>query len=148
MALKQGILQLLGATAPVTAIVPNDVAGTPQIYWTVAPKSAKAPYIVLNRDETLDNYTMQGPLTLRAALIQADCYVDTTITVNAAYVLDALATAVRQALWSFKGTLPDADETVVNGVFIEKEWEMPYEEGSKGYVLRSMLEFRVWYYDN
>jgi hypothetical protein len=148
MALKQGILQLLGANAGVQAIVPNDVAGTPQIYWTLAPKSAKAPYIVLNQDSTLDTYTMAGPISLRGTLVQVDCYVDTMITTNAAYVLDNLATAARLALWNFKGTLPDTDATVVNGVFIEKDWPMPYEEGSKGYVLRQMLEFRVWYYDN
>lgn len=149
MALEQGIFQLLTTTAAITAIVPNDIAGTPQIYWVVAPKSAKLPYIVLNRDSTLDQYTMAGPIGLRGALVQVDCYTDSTTGVtNAYYTVRALSKAVRQALGAFTGNLPDADATAVQAVFTEKDWDMPYEEGSKGYVLRSLLEFRVWYIDN
>ena len=85
---------------------------------------------------------MAGPIGLRGALVQVDCYTDSTTGVtNAYYTVRALSKAVRQALGAFTGNLPDADATAVQAVFTEKDSDMPYEEGSKGYVFVLCLNF-------
>lgn len=55
---------------------------------------------------------------------------------------------VRQFLENYKGTLPDADATVVTAVLVEKDFDYKYEEGSKGFIFGAYLQFRVWYLDN
>lgn len=149
MAIEQGLLQLLGADAGVTALVPNDVAGTPQVYLGAAPKSAKTPFIVLSRVGTTDTYTMDGPISQRSGLFQVSCFTDSTTGVtNGYYTSRAISLAVRQVLQSYRGNLPDTQSTAVTAVFTEKDWDMPYEEGSKGYVFHALLQFRVWYLES
>jgi hypothetical protein len=105
------------------------------------PKGATLPCIVLSRVATSDTYDFQGPVGFRNALFQVDCYG------SSYYSSRALAEAVRRILGSFAGNLPDTDATAVAEVLTTKDWDMPYEEGAKGFVYRSMLEFRVWYYE-
>jgi hypothetical protein len=50
-------------------------------------------------------------------------------------------------LESYMGNLPDTDATPVSAVLTEKDWDMPYEEGGKGFVYRALLEFRIHFYD-
>jgi len=47
MAIEQGLFKLLTGSPSITAVIPNDAGGTPQVYWDLAPKGAKTPYIVL-----------------------------------------------------------------------------------------------------
>jgi hypothetical protein len=144
--IEQGLVQLLNTNAGVTALVPDDSAGTPQIYWGAAPKSAKVPYIVLSRVGTKDEYTMAGPIGQRNGLFQVSCFTDSTTGVaNGYYTSRAMSVAVRQVLQSYRGNLPDTQSTAVTAVFTEKDWDMPYEEGSKGFVFHALLQFRVWY---
>ncbi len=95
----------------------------------------------LSRVATSDEYTVDGPVGFRNALFQVDCYGDTY------YKSRAVADAVREALWSYSGTMPDSDATIVNAVLVTKDWDMPYEEGSApvGFIYRTLLEFRVFY---
>src|SRR5258707_13846243 len=147
--IEQGLLQLLSGNSGVTALIPNDVGGHPQIHWLVAPKGEKPPYIVLSRVVTGDTYTMAGATGLRDGLFQVDCYTDTKAGISAGYYLGRrISTAVRQVLESYRGNLPDTDATAVTAVFTEKDWDMPYEEGGGGFVFRALLEFRVWYYES
>lgn len=147
--IEQGLLQLLGQASAVTSLIPNDVAGTPQIYWMLAPKSAKLPYIVLSRTDTKDIYTTAGNTGFRRGLFQIDCYTDSKAGVAAGYYFCLqIASAVRSVLESYRGNLPDVNSTAVNAVFTEKEWDMPYEEGATGFVFRRLLEFSVWYYES
>lgn len=132
---EQGLYTLIEADADITALVNG-------VYWILAPKGAVVPYIVLSRVATSDVYTMNGATGTRSALFQIDCYATDY------YTSRSIALAVRQLLESYRGNLPDVNSTAVAAVLTEKDWDLPYEEGSgKGFVFRSLLQFRVWYYD-
>ena len=135
MAIEQGLLQLLTSDTDV-----NDLVGT-KVYWILAPKGAAVPYVVLSRVTTNDVYDMNGATGFRNGLFQVDCYATDY------YTSRAISLAVRQILESFIGNLPDTATTAVAAVFTEKDWDMPYEEGSKGFVYRALLQFRIHHYD-
>jgi hypothetical protein len=145
--IEQGLFQLLATNSAITAVIPNDAGGTPQIYWNLAPKGAKTPYLVLERIATADTYTTAGVTVLRAGLFAVHCYTDSSAGVGAGYLFSRqVSSAVRGVLASYRGNLPDADSTNVQAVFIEKDQDMQYEEGSKGFVFHAYLEFRIWYH--
>jgi hypothetical protein len=133
--IEQGLYQLITADSSITSLA------TGGVYWILAPKGAIVPYIVLNRVATTDTHTVDGAIGLRGALFQVDCYATTY------YAARAISVAVRSLIGSYTGNLPDTDSTDVDGIFTEKDWDMPYEEGAKGFVFRALLEFRVWYYE-
>lgn len=133
--LEKGLYKLLTSDAGVSALVSN------RVYFVLAPKGSILPQIVVARVATGDNYTVDGATGLRDALFQVDCYAADY------YSSRVISTAVRMLLESYKGTLPDPDATPVTAVLTEKDWDMPYEEGDKGFVYRALLEFRVWHYD-
>lgn len=146
MAIEQGLLQFLGAAAAVRALVPNDVAGTPQIYWMLQPKGTKPPYIVLSRITTNDVYTYAGSAGIREGLFQVDCYTDSKAGTSTGYYNDRkVAAAVRGVLDSFQGNLPDTDSTAVQSILTDKDFDMPYEEGATGFLFQTVQIFRVWY---
>lgn len=133
--IEQGLYELINADESIDALING-------VYWILAPKGAVVPYIVLSRVTTADVYTTAGATGTRSALFQVDCYATDY------YTSRSIALAVRQLLESYKGTLPDADSTVVAAVFTEKDWDLNFEEGaSKGFVYRALLQFRVWYYE-
>jgi len=135
MAVEQGIYELVNADTSIDALSNG-------VYWILAPKGVAVPYIVLSRVATTDVYTMNGATGMRSALFQVDCYATDY------YTSRSIALAVRQLLESYRGNLPDVNSTAVAAVLTEKDWDMPYEEGSgKGFVYRALLQFRVWYYD-
>ena len=135
MGLEKGLYTLLTDDAGVSALVGA------KVYFVLAPKGVAVPYVVVTRTWTGDCHTMAGDAGTRDALIQMDCYATDY------YSSRALSKTVRKLLDSYKGTLSDTDATKVQGIFTEKDWDMPYQEGAKGFVFRSMLEFRVWYVD-
>lgn len=134
--ITQGILQLLTSDTDVSALV-----GT-KVQWILAPKGWTLPYIILGRVDVGDTYTTEGTSGLRDLLLQVDCYATDY------YTSQSIALAVRQLLESYRGNLPDVNSTAVTAVFTEKDWDMPYEEGAKGFVYRALLEFRIWYYES
>ena len=101
------------------------------------PTSLALLYVVLSRVTTKDSYDMVGDTSLREGLFQADCYSADH------YGSRAVAKAVWNLLKSHRGTLPDTDSTKVQATFIDKDWDMPYQEGAKGFVFRALLHFRV-----
>jgi hypothetical protein len=146
--IEKGLLQLVTTDSGVSALIPKDVGGTPQVYWLLAPKGAKAPYIILSRVTTKDTYDMVGDTDLREGLFQVDCYTDSTSGVSGGYyACRAIADAVRDLLKNFRGALPDTDATKVQATFLDKDWDMPYQEGAKGFTFRVMLHFRVHFID-
>jgi hypothetical protein len=146
--IENGLFQLLATNSAITAVIPNDAVGTPQVYWNLAPKGVKTPFIVLERIATGDTYTMDGVQTLRAGLFAIHCYTDSNAGITSGYFFSRqISRAVRSVLASYKGNLPDTDSTPVLAVFIEKDKDLQYEEGSKGFVFHAYLEFRIWYSD-
>jgi hypothetical protein len=133
--LEQGLWKLLTQDSDVSALVSN------RVYFVLAPKGSVLPQIVLSRVATGDIYDVSGATGFRDALFQVDCYATDY------YSTRAISLAVRMLLESYKGNLPDVDTTPVSAVFTEKDWDMPYEQGGKGFVFRSLLEFRVHHYD-
>jgi hypothetical protein len=138
---EQGLFQLLTQNSDVKAAVGVDANGTTRVYWVLAPQGAQIPFLILSRVATSDQYAMSGPIGFRQGLFQVVCYSTTY------YGSRTVAETVRKFLQSYKGTLPDADSTVVDAIFIEKDWDDQYEEGSKGFIYGAYLQFRVWYYD-
>ncbi len=134
MAIEQGIYTLLTEDATLTALTSN-------VFWVMAPKAATFPLVILGWVSTDDTVVFNGDLGFRNGLLQVDCYS------SQYYNSRLVATAVRDLLKSYSGTLPDVNSTVVAGVVQTKDWDMPYEEGAVGFVFRSMLEFRIWYRD-
>lgn len=134
MAIEQGLYQLLTAETSVTTLASGGV------FWVMAPGKTPVPYLILNRVWTGDLHTMAGFTGVREALFQVDCYSTTY------YGARAMATAVRQTLDAYQDNLPDTDSTAVLSSLVEKDWDLSYEEGSqKGFVFRTMLQFRIWY---
>ena len=133
--LEQGLFELLTQNEGVHALV-----GT-AVYWILAPKGTALPYVVVTRVDTDDAYNFAGATGARDAIFQVDCFASDY------YSSRALSLAVRQLLESYTGNLPDTNATPVIGVMTEKDWDMPFEEGAKGFVYRAMLEFRIWHYD-
>jgi hypothetical protein len=82
---------------------------------------------------------MAGATGLRDALFQVVCYSSDY------YTSRNIAQVVRQFLENYTGTLPDG--TVVDAVLIEKDFDMNYEEGSKGFIFGAYLQFRIWHVD-
>jgi hypothetical protein len=134
---EQGLLEILQTNSAITALV--NTANGQGVYWVLAPKNASVPYIVLSRVTTQDTQAFQGSLGFRGALFQVDCYGITY------YQSRKIAAAVRGILEGYHGTLPDADATSVASILTTKDWDMPYEEGGKGFIYQALLEFRVWY---
>jgi hypothetical protein len=132
---EKGVYMLLAADTGVSSYVGNG------IYWTLQPKGTGVPSIVLSIVATKDLYAAAGCTGLREALIQVDAYATDY------YSCRATSRAARLLLENFIGNLPDADATDVIASFIEKDWDMPYEPGAKGFIFRSLLEVRLHYYD-
>ena len=137
--IEQGIFQLIQADSGVNSLV--SMGANKGLYWVLAPKGASYPLIVLGWVATTDTIAFEGDLDFRNGLLQIDCY--SSQYLNSRQV----AAAVRDLLKSYRGTLPDTDATVVAGAMQTKDWDMPYEEGSTGFVYRAMLEFRIFYLD-
>lgn len=134
--IEKGLLQLMASDAGVQALVGQNV------YWVLAPKGQPVPYVVLSRVTTKDSYDMVGTTGLREGVFQVDCYASGAGNIGY-YASRAIAKAVRNLLENFKGVLPDTDSTDVQAVFTDKDWDMPYQEGAKGFVFRALLHFRV-----
>ena len=140
MSVEKGLFQLIQGDPTVSSLV--TMANGAGVYWILAPKGATYPLIVLGTVSTSDTITFGGDAGFRNALFQIDCYA------SSFYQSRSIAKAVRNVLKSYRGNLPDTDSTAVAGVLQTKDWDMPYEEGSTGFIFRAMLEFRVWYYDS
>jgi hypothetical protein len=132
---EKGLYELLTQDAGVSALVGS------RVYFILQPKGTIVPSVVLSIVATGDNYTFAGASGLRSALVQVDGYA------SSYYDSRAVSRSVRLLLENYAGNLPDAGATPVLGCIVEKDWDMPFEEGSKGFVYRALLEVRFIYSD-
>jgi hypothetical protein len=133
--MEKGLYMLLAADTGTSALVGSN------IYFILQPKGTGVPSIVLSITVAKDFYTFKGVSGLRSALIQVDAYASNY------YDVRATSRAVRLLLEGYMGNLPDADATAVGGCIVEKDWDMPFEAGQKGFIYRALLEVRMYYYD-
>jgi Protein of unknown function (DUF3168) len=131
----KGLYMLLTADPGVSAIVGS------RVYFILQPKMTLVPSLVLSCVSTSDLYTMSGITGFREGQWQIDCYASDY------YSASGLQLAVRSLLENYVGNLPDTDATAVTATFIEKAWDMPYEQGGKNFIYRSLLGVRFHYYD-
>lgn len=135
--IEQALFQLVTQESTIQSAVGVDANGTTRAYWILAPQGAIIPFLIFSRVGTTENYAMSGTTGLREALFQIVCYSSTY------YQSRNISGVVRNFLKNYTGTLPDS--TVVDSIFIEKDWDDRYEEGSKGFVYGAYLQFRVWF---
>jgi hypothetical protein len=135
---EQGLYQLIIQTSGIQSLLGSP---TNSVKWVLAQQGTVIPYIVLSSVATTDTNTMAGPTGLRSYLLQVACYASDY------YTSRTIAKAVRGLLAGYKGTLPDVNSTVVSSILCEKDWDMKYEEGSKGFIYGALLHFRIWFID-
>jgi hypothetical protein len=139
--LASGLYQQLGATAAVTALLGKlnqEQGGGNSIYFTLAPKQAPAPFLVIHRINTPPaGQTLDGVSDLIDGEIQFDSYAGDAITAQ------KLSRAVRDALKNFGGPLPDG--TTIQFVEVTADMDAGYEQGGTGYLFRSILRLAAFY---
>ncbi len=140
MAIEQGLFQLITSDTAVKTAVGADANGTTRAFWILARQGSAVPFLVLSRVATSDTYAMAGSVNFRDGLFQVVTYASDY------YTSRSISAVVRQLLENFTGALPDG--TVVSSVMVQKDWDMPFEEGAKGFVYGAYLQFRVWYRDS
>ena len=138
--IENGLYQQIVTNSAIKTAVGVDANGTTSAYWILAPQGAKIPFLILSRVATTDNYGYGGTVGVRNSLFQVVCYASTYLASR------QIASVVRQALQNFTGPLPDG--TVVQSLFIEKDFDMSYEEGGKGFVYGAYIQFRVFSEEN
>jgi hypothetical protein len=137
--IEKGLFQLVTSNAGVQTAVGVDANGIARAYWVLAPQGAQIPFLVFSRIGTVDTYAMAGTTGLREGMFQIACYA------SAYYTSRQISGTVRRLLENFKGALPDVDATVVQAVFIDKDFDLRYEEGGKGFIYGAILQFRIWF---
>lgn len=131
--IEKGLYELLTQDTGVSTLVGS------RVFYILAPKGSPVPFIVVSRVVTNDGYAMSGHIDLMEGLFQFDCYAADF------YTSRGISAAVRALLKDYRGTLSDG--TTISASLIDKDWDMPYEEGGKGFVYRALLSFRFHYYD-
>lgn len=114
----------------------GQVAGG-RVYRGVLPRGYTLPAVAVHRYNGTQDYDMNGPVGIREDFIQVDAYGDTAVD------CETTAAAVRSLFVGFTGALPDG--TVVQGVFLERDMDMPFlpHADSKAISYRSVLGFRI-----
>jgi hypothetical protein len=125
--IEQGIVTLVQGTPAVAAIA--TVGGG---FLGTLPKDAALPswtYIIVS--DPVD-YELTGPVSLGSTRVQIDCY--------GASGADAirLAKAIDTVLIGYRGTLPDPDNTFVQGCFRTNKIDT-FDDDARNY--RRMLEY-------
>src|ERR1700733_10313237 len=92
--------------------------GTTGVFPGFAPKEVTLPYIAYQQISGKQDRTMQGSGALQEASFQLSIY--------SSNYFDAkkLAQAVKALLAGYDGTLPDADATVVEGIWLDYEGDL------------------------
>jgi hypothetical protein len=128
--IEDGIVQLVQSDAAVLAICP--VGG----FYATLPKGMPLPcwsYIVVSE---VADYSLVARTDLTPRRLQIDTY-----AMEGAEALN-LARAIDNVLSAYKGTLPDTQQTVVQGCFRSNELDF-FDDASRTY--RRLLEYEVWF---
>jgi Protein of unknown function (DUF3168) len=143
MSVETGLFELVTSNAGIKAAVGLDASGTTaRAFWGLAPQNTPMPLLIFSRVSTVDTYTMAGATGLRNSIFQISSYSPVY------YQSRQIASLVRQALENFKGVLPDAEATKVQGVLTTRDFDLKYEEGGKSFTFAAVLQFRVFYIAN
>ena len=126
-----------GIAAVVAALSRDENTGLPSVYEDVLPRGYALPAIAVHVYGGDQGYDMAGPDSFSESQLQLDVYGADSVTCREA------ATAARQLLKRYLGTLPDG--TVVTGLFQERDMAMPFlpKVDAKAKGSRWTIGFRV-----
>ena len=110
----------------------STIVGT-RVYPLLIPQDASLPAIAYQRISALRVTAQDGPSNLARSRLQVTCVAESYSGVK------ALATAVRQALHGYKGTV---DGVTVGASFLETDVDQ-YADESGLYSVQ--MDFRIWY---
>jgi hypothetical protein len=115
-----------------------DLVGT-RVYSVVMPRGYMFPAICYHIVNDVSGYDVVGDTEDRTCVMQIDCYGATAN--DARYV----AECVQGTLNNFTGVLSGGEQ--VNGTFIERDMDMPFQPGGdvKGVTYRVLLQVRFEY---
>jgi len=139
--IEDGIVQLLYAQSGVTSLI-----GSAGIYPVLLPKDALGPpnpFVALTYQrvsEVTDNIFEANPrFNLKRSRFQFDAWGG---GINGYSLARQLKRAVCAALLDFRGTLPDADSTMVRDVLPDTAMDL-FEDGPR--YFRKTFDLIVWY---
>jgi hypothetical protein len=105
-------------------------------FWLSLPKGTPFPSWSYQVVSEVTDYTLAGRTDLMPRRLQIDVY-----AMDGAQA-QSLARAIDNVLSGWRGTLPDAEATVVQGIFRDNELDF-FDEASRTY--RRLIEFFVHY---
>lgn len=129
--IESGLYQLLLQDSTVNAIVKGS------IHFNRMLKEASLPAIVLQGIAGGPIVTLDSTLSLNERRFQFDSYASDYLSTR------KLSKRIRQLLQDFSGPLYDG--TIVQGVVVNLDIDMPWELGGTGYVYRALLDFSIFY---
>ena len=105
-------------------------------FWLSLPKGTPFPSWTFQVISEVTDYTLRGRTDLTPRRLQIDVYaMDGSEALN-------LARAIDNVLSGWKGVLPDAQATAVQGIFRDNEIDF-FDDASRTY--RRMIEFFIHY---
>jgi hypothetical protein len=130
--IEEGIAKLVQGDTAVAAIATGGGG-----FFVQLPEGAidVAPTWTHSTVTDMTSYTLVGPVALGNLSIQIDCFAR-----KAADVI-RLGKAIDAVLSGYKGTLTDADSTVVQGIFRTNKTDY-FDDLARTY--RRMLEYSIW----
>ena len=136
--LLDGIISYLESKTAITSLV------TGGIYRSVLPRGYVLPAVCVHRYGGAQDFDYSGPQGVLESQIQFDCYAataDIAEQINAAIKLLFVGSKTVPAT-PYTGTLPDG--TIVQGVFFEREMDMPFlpNADAKSLANRALLGLR------
>lgn len=130
--IEAGIVSLIQASSAVAALCPNGAGFLSQLPINQALPSWSYSFI-----SDVPTYVFEGRDKLTMRRLQIDAYgASGADTINLAHAIDAV-------LNDFRGTLTDADHTIVTGCFRANLIDF-FDRDSRTY--RRMLDYRLWFY--
>lgn len=139
MSLRQAIFSRLSGLTAIT-----DLVGTApvRVYSVVAPQATALPYITYNQISSEHESHMGGAVGLARTTIQFDVWDDSE------FDTDTLADALREALYTFSGTMGSGGftSTVQSVDFVGdiEDYEAPKDASELGTFGRKM-DFAIWH---
>ena len=131
--LEAGIVSLVMADAGVLAIT------TTGGFLVNLPKDEALPSWTHQTISDAGPYALRGEHGFTTRRLEINCFG------NRRADAVSLAAAIDAVLSGYKGTLPDADSTVVYGCFRSDRMDAPFDEAARTY--RRMLEYEIQYAD-
>ena len=137
MGLRAAIYNTLNDDATLTAAV------AARVYPGFAPASATRPYVTFQIISDGNEQQMTAPTTLAHALVQVDCWSESSVTT------ETVANAVRGALSGVQHTVESTSSVEISAAAAEVGGERETielsDDGSQTQLFRTSIDFSVWY---